>query len=49
MWMRVASSWIRIGLYGWSLVASFAMPDQFGDSESTRRFVVVSIFAMNTV
>ena len=33
MWMRVVSSWICIGLYGWSLVAPLAMPDWFGDWE----------------
>ncbi|KAL1411125.1 Membrane protein tms1 [Vanrija albida] len=31
MWMRIVSSWICYGLYGWSLLAPLLMPDRFGD------------------
>ncbi|KAL1923159.1 uncharacterized protein VTP21DRAFT_9535 [Calcarisporiella thermophila] len=29
MWVKVVSSWICVGLYGWTLVAPLVMPDRF--------------------
>ncbi|ORX37762.1 putative vacuolar transmembrane protein [Kockovaella imperatae] len=31
MWMRVISTWLCYGLYGWSLLAPVGLPDRFGD------------------